>query len=112
MNQVRSLEHSFSGYAYCYENLDLARTVLMSFESVLGVGIGPKQRDNKLDTDVVCFLVYVKAKKPAAELEANEFIPREFNGVMTDVVQVGSRQMDVHNQFDARWLKRGGLDCL
>ncbi len=112
MTQVRAFERSFAGYAYCYENLEIARSVLMSFEGVIGVGIGPKQKDNKLDTDAVCFLVYVKAKKPAAELEANAFIPREFSGVMTDVVQIGSRQIDIHNQFDARWLKRGGHDCL
>ncbi len=112
MTLEHSFEHSFAGYAYCYDNMDLARTVLMSFDGVIGVGIGPKQKDNKLDTDVVCFLVYVKEKKPAAELEANAFIPREFSGVMTDVVQVGSRQMGIHNQFDARWLKRGGHDCL
>jgi len=106
MTQEQSFEQACSGYARCYDNLDLARTALMRLDGVVGVGIGPKQRGTKLDTSEVCFLVYVTTKQPAAELEANTFIPIELAGVMTDVVQVGSRLLDVHNEFDARWIKQ------
>ena len=111
MTQELSFEQACSGYSRCYDNLGLARTALMRLDGVVGVGIGPKQRDNKLDTSEVCFLVYVTTKQPAAELEANAFVPIELAGVMTDVVQVGSRLMDVHNEFDARWLKQFDAGC-
>lgn len=111
MSQDQSFEQACSGYARCYDNLDLARTALMRLDGVVGVGIGPKQRGTKLDTSDVCFLVYVITKQPAAELEANAFIPVKLAGVTTDVVQVGSRAMDVHNEFDARWLKQFDVGC-
>ena len=108
MSQEQSFEQACNGYARCYENLGLARTELMRLDGVIGVGIGPKQRDNKLDTSEVCFLVYVKTKRPAAALEANAYIPVEFEGVMTDVVELGSRKIGVHNEFDMRWLNVTG----
>jgi len=112
MNNKRGFEETSSRYAECYDNLGLARSALMSFDGVIGVGIGPKQRDGKLDTSVVCFLVYVKTKRSASELEAKAFIPKEFAGVTIDVVEIGRRQFDVHNEFDARWLKQSKADSL
>ena len=106
MNNEKTFVESASRYADCYDNLMLARSALMRFDGVIGVGIGPKQRAGKLDTSLVCFLVYVKNKRLASELEANAFIPKEFSGVMVDVVEVGSRLLDIHNEFDARWLKQ------
>jgi len=112
MNNEQTFDETSRRYAQCYDNLSQARTVLMSFDDVIGVGIGPKQRDGKLDTSEVCFLVYVETKRPASELEAKAFIPKEFAGVMIDVVEIGRRRLDVHNQFDARWLKQSTTDCL
>ncbi len=111
MNSDQMFVETSNRYAECYDNLVSARLAFMSFNDVMGVGIGPKQSDCKLDISVVCFLVYVKIKRPAAELEANEFIPKEFSGIMTDVVEVGSRLHDIHNEFDARWLKQSLVEA-
>jgi hypothetical protein len=104
-----SLEQVCNSYEYCYDHLGQARRVLMQFDGVVGVGIGPKQTKARLDPDQLCFVVYVDEKKEACELDANSFVPREFAGVATDVVQVGSRVLPVHNEFDARWLERSAV---
>ena len=104
-----SLEQVCNRYEYCYDPLEQARRVLMQFEGVVGVGIGPKQTNARLNPDQLCFVVYVNEKKEPRELDANSFVPREFAGVVTDIVQVGTRALPVHNEFDARWLERSAL---
>ena len=43
-------------------------------------------------------------KRTGAELDAKQLVPLEFGGVPTDVVEVGSRHIDVHNELDSRWI--------
>ena len=101
-----TLKHICDRYERCYELLPSAREALLRFDGVVGIGIGPKQTNNKLDPEQTCFLVYVEEKKHAAALRANQFIPKQFAGIATDVVQVGSRRIESHNHFDSRWLSQ------
>ncbi len=101
-----TLKYICDRYERCYELLPYAREALLQFDGVVGIGIGPKQSGNTLDPEQTCFMVYVEEKKHAAALSANQFIPREFSGIKTDVVQVGSRRVDSHNQLDSRWLSQ------
>lgn len=107
-NTDLSFEQICDRYEHCYGYLDYARAVLMKFKGVVAVGIGPKQSSYKLDPEQTCFVVFVKQKKPATELEASAFIPKELAGIKTDVVQIGSRLMAIHNELDARWYKQLG----
>ena len=61
-------------YEHCYSYLDYARAVLMKFDGVVAIGIGPKQTDYKLDPEQTCYVVFVKNKKPAIELKATDLI--------------------------------------
>lgn len=104
-----TLKHICDHYERCYELLSSARETLMRFDGVVGIGIGPKQTNYRLDSEQTCFLVYVEEKKHAAALRANQFIPKQFAGIATDVVEVGSRKIESHNHFDNRWLSQSGL---
>ncbi len=104
MQSSLTFEELCERYEDCYEFMHDASGVLMQFDGVIGIGIGPKETAGKLNPDNPCFIVYVKEKKPMTELDANALIPREFGGVMTDVVAVGSRKNSIHNEFDQRWL--------
>ncbi len=104
MQSSLSFEELCDRYEDCYDFMHDAGEILMQFDGVVGVGIGPKEYGGALDPDQPCFIVYVNEKKPGTELAANAYIPREFSGVVTDVVAVGSRGSDIHNEFDKRWL--------
>lgn len=57
---------------------------LLAKENVVGVGIGKKKR-----TGEFCIKVYVKEKKPVNQLKTTDIIPRQLEGVRTDVVETG-----------------------
>jgi hypothetical protein len=99
-----SIQWLFDHFECCQQRLPEARAVLMQFDGVAGVGIGPRQRNGRLEPEQICLIVYVNQKRSPADLQANQFIPREFGSVMIDVVEVGSRAMAMHNEFDNRWL--------
>ena len=100
-----SFEELCDRYEVCYENMHDAGELLMHFDGVIGVGVGPKEIGGELNPDDPCFIVYVDEKKPACELNSNAYVPREFEGIATDVVAFGSRRMPIHNEFDSRWVK-------
>lgn len=99
-----SFEDLCDRYEECYEYVRDASDLLKRFKGVLGVGIGPKTSAGSLLPEQPCFLVYVQEKKSRIDLEARELIPKEILGIRTDVVAVGSRATDSHNEVDARWL--------
>jgi hypothetical protein len=61
---------------------------LMAFPQVVGVGTGYKVTQGQ-QTDRVCIVALVKTKLPKSNLSPNEIIPRELDGVVTDVFEVG-----------------------
>jgi len=66
---------------------DRAEEALGRYPGVVGVGYGLKEVGGEV-TDEVAFRVYVRQKKPAADLSPEETIPAEFEGVPTDVLKV------------------------
>lgn len=59
---------------------------LLAIPGVHAVGVGRKLVAGQM-TDDSCIMVFVVAKKPAAEIPAAELIPAEINGVKTDVYE-------------------------
>jgi len=57
---------------------------LRRIPGVRHVSIGLRSRANKI-TDELCIRVYVAKKRPASELSDKELIPREIDGIATDV---------------------------
>jgi hypothetical protein len=61
---------------------------LLAKQNVVGVGVGLKESNGQL-TDQVAVVVLVEQKKPLAALTPEEMIPRELEGMRTDVIEVG-----------------------
>ncbi len=61
---------------------------LMKLANVVGVGIGLKERDNKV-TDQLAIIVNVKEKKALSDLIPEDVVPSELDGVAVDVQEVG-----------------------
>lgn len=61
---------------------------LMKKANVVGVGIGFRQRGDKL-TDEIALVVNVARKLPVAQLAPEDIIPSEIEGVPVDVHETG-----------------------
>ncbi|MDL1901676.1 hypothetical protein FBR02_12995 [Anaerolineae bacterium CFX9] len=61
---------------------------LLAKNNVVGVGVGYKESEG-VNTGEVAVVVLVEEKKPVAALREEDLIPRELNGLRTDVVEVG-----------------------
>jgi len=60
---------------------------LMAIPSVTAVGIGGRVRAGRPTSEVV-LKVFVKAKRPASEVDPAELVPAEFEGIPTDVSEL------------------------
>ena len=67
---------------------DRAAAALRRIPHVTGVGIGGRERNGRPTGEIV-IKVFVERKKPAADVPAEEMIPASFEGVSTDVVEMG-----------------------
>ncbi len=63
---------------------DRHRDLLLSLPNVVGVGFGPKIVKGQL-TEVMSIKVYVRSKVPEDQLANNECVPKEIEGILTDV---------------------------
>lgn len=61
---------------------------LLAKANVVGVGVGLKESNGQL-TDETALVVLVQEKKPITALAADDLIPRQLDGVRTDVLEVG-----------------------
>jgi len=61
---------------------------LMRKANVVGVGIGFRKRGQKL-TDEVAIIVSVTHKVPLPQLDPDDVIPRELDGLPVDIQAVG-----------------------
>jgi hypothetical protein len=66
-----------------------ARRRLSDHPHVVGVGFGYKERGGEL-TQELSLRVYVRQKRPASELSADDLVPPELFGIQTDVLTVPS----------------------
>jgi hypothetical protein len=92
-------------YDQCFSRLAYARSMFMRRAHVCGVGVGPKQINGAIYPHLPCLIVYVTKKQQGADIDQRDYIPAVFRGVATDVIEVGSRRVPVHNEFDRRWLQ-------
>ncbi|MDX2141009.1 MAG: hypothetical protein SF123_23205 [Chloroflexota bacterium] len=76
-----STEQAFQAQAVAEPNL-LAKS------NVVGVAVGFKESEGVV-TDEVAVVVLVEQKKPVAALQPHDVIPREIDGLKTDVIEVG-----------------------
>ncbi len=61
---------------------------LLAKRNVVGVAVGYKNKGNETNGDVA-LVILVEQKMPLAALAADDLIPREIDGLRTDVVEVG-----------------------
>jgi hypothetical protein len=80
---------------------------LLAMPGVTGVDIGPKVTKG-LPTKHMAIVVYVKKKKPLSQLTPSEVVPKEIDGVPTDVVEeeivlhaAGAAMLEITPQVDA-----------
>ncbi len=71
-----------------FEAQSLHEKDLLNKPNVVGVGVGYKDKDG-VPTDEVAVVVLVERKKPLAALTPEEIIPRDLEGMRTDVLEVG-----------------------
>jgi hypothetical protein len=69
----------------------LAQNSLLVKSNVVGVAVGFKESEGVL-TDEIAVVVLVEQKKPLAALRDADVIPREIDGMRTDVLEVGVLQ--------------------
>ena len=60
-----------------------------NIKNVVGVGIGFKYVDGK-NTEELCIQVLVSKKIDEKSLATNDIIPKEYLGIKTDIIEVGS----------------------
>lgn len=61
---------------------------LLAIPNVVGVAVGYKESQG-VRTNQLALVALVEEKKPAAALAANEMIPKQLEGIATDVYEVG-----------------------
>lgn len=61
---------------------------LFKLENVNAIGIGYKESKNKA-TEQLCIKVFVQKKLKESELSKSQIVPKEINGIKTDVFQIG-----------------------
>ena len=78
----------FSDYERAASVKEAFEKQLLAQPNVIGVGIGLRDREGKL-TDEIVLVVMVTIKLPRTEIEPDDFIPTEIEGVPVDVQEVG-----------------------
>lgn len=73
---------------------------LLNLPNVVGVGVGVKETA-QTRTGELSVVVMVRRKLPVAALPADAVVPRQMNGVRTDVVEVG--ELRAQQVRTARW---------
>ncbi|WP_283138995.1 hypothetical protein [Rhizohabitans arisaemae] len=71
---------------------DRAASRFLALPGVTAVGIGGRERAGRPTGELV-IKVFVQRKRPAAELAAGELIPASFEGVGTDLVEMGEQDL-------------------
>ncbi len=67
---------------------DKYQAELLKKANVVGVAVGYREKAGQV-TDQVVLTVMVRKKVPLSQLDANDVIPSEIEGVMVDVKEVG-----------------------
>jgi hypothetical protein len=78
----------FSAYERVSSVKEAFKEDLLAKPNVIGVGVGLREREGEL-TDEIVLVVLVTKKLPRTEIEANDLIPTEIEGVPIDVQEVG-----------------------
>ncbi|ODS39176.1 hypothetical protein BEH94_00345 [Candidatus Altiarchaeales archaeon WOR_SM1_SCG] len=61
---------------------------LLNKENVVGVGIG-KKKITPTSPGELCIKIYITKKKPENQLKEIDILPKELDGVKTDIVETG-----------------------
>jgi len=72
--------------------LNKYRRKLLSLKNVVGVGVGYKQVGDNT-TGQPAFIIYVEKKLPAPDLPRSHIVPKQVDGLDTDVVEIGVVKM-------------------
>jgi hypothetical protein len=78
----------FGAYERAERVRDEYQAELMGKSNVVGVGVGLRERGGDYTSEVVV-VVFVSRKLPAAQLNPDDLIPPEIDGVPIDVQEIG-----------------------
>jgi len=78
----------FSAYERVASVKEAFKEDLLAKPNVIGVGVGLREREGEL-TDEIVLVVLVTKKLPMTEIEPDDLIPTEIEGVPIDVQEVG-----------------------
>lgn len=81
---------------------------LFAKQNVIGVGIGFKQVAGE-KTDEISIVADVIRKVPESELAEQDIIPKEVDGVKTDVIETGRINIVIYNPIDRFRPAPGGI---
>lgn len=70
------------------EVIEKREAEIFRYPNVVGLGASYRMKAGK-PTDELCLVVYVEKKVPATQLSKRDIIPKEIDGVKTDVVETG-----------------------
>ena len=77
-------------------------------ENTLGIGIGEKISDGK-QTGILAIKLLVRMKFPKSELRSNHVLPREIDGIPTDVEEVGIFRRFASDDPVRAWAQSGAM---
>ncbi|RJQ27504.1 MAG: hypothetical protein C4589_08305 [Peptococcaceae bacterium] len=75
-----------------FDALKRNRRRILRLDNVVGVGVGYKQVGTTT-TDQPALVVYVKKKHPVKNLVRSHVVPKQLDGLATDVVEIGTVRM-------------------
>ncbi|PWV45790.1 hypothetical protein [Chitinophaga sp. S165] len=105
MEITKSREEREKEFEKMVYHLPEAEALLHSRKNVVSVNIACKEIAGRY-TDTMCYVIHVRKKMAAAELDESEMIPSEIAGIPTDVVEIETaRPLEDKSQY--RPLKAG-----
>jgi hypothetical protein len=82
----KDIHYTLPADANVWELIEQAKEKFYKDPNVIGVGVGPKRRDQEdASHDEIALIVYVKEKLPLEDVRPEYVIAREFEGMGTDV---------------------------
>lgn len=67
-----------------YDVKNRHKKTILKLPNVVGIGVGPKVINGK-QTDIMSIKIYVSSKLPEGELSSSDIIPKQIEGIPTDV---------------------------
>src|SRR5690606_27743963 len=89
---MKSREELIKQQEHLLKVYDKVKDQLKAYPNVVKILIGVKEKDGKL-TDEGCIKIIVEEKKGEQDLDPKDIIPKEIEGVKTDIIVKSEREL-------------------